>query len=86
VDVPEVEDRGGRVRVDAGAKAGLHAGVERRDDADDGPVVGVERVGLARLLEQGLAAVDPQVTEHEVVVPEHQGVDVDLGREQRCFE
>ena len=79
VDIAQVEDRRRRVGEDAGAEAGADARVERGDDADDRAIVGVQRVRLAGLLEQRLAAVDPQVAEHEVVVAEHQRVDIDLG-------
>ena len=83
VDVAQVEHRRRGVRVDAGAKPGGHARVERGDDRDARLVVRMERVGLAGLLDQCLAAVDPQVAEHEIVVAEQQGVGIDLDRDQR---
>jgi hypothetical protein len=82
VKVAQVEDGRRRVGVDAGAEAGLHPRVERRDDADDGAVVGVERVRLERLLEQRLAAVHPDVAEHDVVLAEQHRVDVHVGGDE----
>ena len=86
MDVAQVEDRRRIVGVDARAETRAHARIERRDDRHDGAVVRVHRIWLARLFEQRLAAVDPDVSEHEVVVPEQQRVDVDLAGDQVCSE
>jgi hypothetical protein len=84
-EVAQVEHRLRR-RGDADVVAGLAAAVERRQQAEHLLVVLVQLVRLGHLAQQHAAAVDVDLAQHEVVVTEHQRVDVDLGGEPRRLE